>query len=944
MIKIVNKENNIRYLSEHSISAFIDNSGSTSSRYLNKSLLDIEIFLANKLIGETNNMVYWNSDVSFGSNICSTGGTYPDCIFKNNKSKQLFDSSDVILFFTDGEINQREVTSFSGELNSRLNKALYICVIVNGNFDNLSSLDISVIAPMMLASNVLCLYHNANKNKNVVIASKGSIEKIYPNPTKMEFEDLQEVNLEDLSKLRISSQNLPDECIVINETDDIYKLIDINKLYTQENLILELDENEWINLIKHSIVSNNLPKLRHIITRSQSIELEKLQNDLKNNHTFPNVKKRDQIIDNMTQAYISGNFEEQNRLKLELDTIRDIARKEEVESMQFLRKNMDNAKKKWNVIRNMIHNIETGYNKYNLDNFSFASNRASRAGTISIDKLEEYENMICYENCPEIDCAIHLDKGPCVLWLQKYDDIEYTTNDFCLNYPLSTYPKLRKILISNPVCGNCANSYFKYTNKSVYRENIDGYIPLNWNYNQNIKFSRDILCKIFCENKSLPHVKMLLLSVIDDLENVEWFESYRKYFRDQLMNNIYTTSTFSEEGSKVSLSEALKCIIKDEPNLLRQPFQAASRILKLSLEQGNNVDNIIDMTQKRFAYLLVELYCNFVKNDCNHNINERINCILYENLCCIPIENRNKIVTLKNEPFLKFIGNDKNNFILSLEKIFDIANKNIYDYISDKFIVNILWNLSKQTIHEKPLTVYTNLMKNEKTFRNLNEVKDIYEQMNQEKFGRYKKLIDKYMPGFAFYNGKYSCPSKLFFRDEPLWTDDMANQIYDIGILSEILKFKLQHKMTEYYGSYYPTHNSAHIMLHRIVSKVIENKYNFEKKINDDIIIDCIKDLAETRGNYGNIYSESTLGSIICVINDFFRIKNTPNYSSGDKEIDQSNHHKLKSELLSYGMECDGNNVLFKPELIGKPIMISYKLDNIDELVFEINNRFSNTL
>ncbi len=943
MIKIVNKEYNIKDLSQHSVSAFIDNSGSTSTRFSNGSLLDIETNLAKKLVNNIDNLVYWNSGISFGSNVYSTGGTYPDCIFANNKSMQLFDSSEIILFFTDGEIDQSNVTSFSKKLNSRLNKALYVCVIVNRDFNNLSTLNISVIAPMMLASNVLCLYHNAHKNKNVVIASKGDISKYYPNPTKMEFENLQQVNFEDLLKLQISSQILPSDCVVINETSDSYKLIDINKLYTQENLVLELDEDEWVNLIKHSIVSNNLPKLRHIITRSQAVELEKLQNDLKNNYTLYNVQKRDQIIDSMTVAYLSNNFEEQNKLKLELDAIKDIARKEEVEWMQFLRKNMDSAKKKWNVIRNMIYNIETEHNKYSLNNFSFASNRASRASTIETDKLEEYENMICYDGCPEIDCTVHLDKGPCVLWLQKNDDIEYTTNDFCLNYPLSTFPKLRKTLVPNPVCGNCANSYLKYAKKSVYRENIDSYIPLNWNYNQNIKFSEGTLCKIFCENKSLPHVKMLLLSIIDDLENVEWFEPFKQYFKDQLINNIYTTTTFSEEGSKVSLAEALKCIIKDEPNILRQSFQAAMRILKLSLEQHNNVTDIINMTQKRFAYFFVELYCNFVKNDSNLNINEKINCILYENLCGIPIENKNKIVTLKSEPFLNFMGNDKNNFILALQKIFNISNKNIDEYISDKFVVNILWNLSKQTIHERPLTVYTNLMKNEKTFRSLNEVTDIYKQMNEENFGKYKHITNKYMPGFAFYNGEYSCPSKLFFRDEPLWTSDMDNQTYDIQELSEIFKLKLQHKMSNYYGSYYPTHNSAHIMLHRLVSKIIENKYSSENQMNDDIIIDCIKVLAETKGNYGNIYSENTLGSIINIGNDFFRIKNAFNYSSGNKEIDQSNSHKLKSELLSYGMKCDGNNVLFKPELIKKPTMVSWELDNLDEMVSRINNKFLNT-
>lgn len=943
MIKTIDKKYDTKKLSQYKVSAFIDKSGSTCSKFSGSTLLEREIELAKKVVNGSSNMVYWSTQVSFNPKVYPDGGTSPNCIFYDHTSKKLFDSSEIILFFTDGEISQRDVTSFSNELKNRMSKALYICVIVNKNFEDLSSLDISVIAPMMFASNVLCLYHNAQKNKNVVIAAKGDISKYYPNPTKMKFNDLQEVNFENLLDLQVSSsQNLPTNCIIVSETNKSYKLVDINVLHNHDGSILELDEEEWINLIKYSLVSNNLQKLRHTITKSQSAELEKLQNELRTNFPLHNIKKRDQIVENMTLAYLSGNSEEQNRLKQDLDAVKDSARKEEVEWMKFLKEKMDEAKKKWNVIRNMIYNIEKDNNKYSLNNFSFASNRASRANNVETDKLEEYENTICYDGCPEIDCTIHLDKGPCVLWLQKYDDIEYTTNDFCLNYPLSTYPKLKKILVSNPVCGECASAYLRHTNKSVYREDISAYIPLNWNYSQNVKFSEGMLCQTLCENKLLPHVKMLLLSVVDDFENVEWFEPYRQYFRDQLINNIYTTTTFSEEGQKVPLIEALKCITKDESNMLRQSFQAAMRILKLSSEKSNNSADIIAMTQKRFAYLLVELYSSFVKNNGNLNVNDNIVRILYENLCGVPIENKNRNVTLEDESFLKFIMDEKNNFVPSLNKIFNILGKNMADYISDKFIANVLWNLSRQTIHERPLVVYTNLMHNEKVFRELNDVSDIYEQMNKEKFGGYKKVDNYDFPEFAFYNGEYSCPSKLFFRETPLWTNDMDNQTFDISALSEIFKLKLQNRMEKYFGSYYPTHNSAHIMLHRTVSKIIENKYQHENEMTDDIVIDCIKALAETRGNYGNIYSEDTLGSIINAGNDFFRIKRMTNYATGNREIDQSNSHKLKSELLSYGMQFDGDNVLFKIELIKKPSLISSWISDQDKLVARINKKFEN--
>ena len=213
--------------------------------------------------------------------------------------------------------------------------------------------------------------------------------------------------------------------------------------------------------------------------------------------------------------------------------------------------------------------------------------------------------------------------------------------------------------------------------------------------------------------------------------------------------------------------------------------------------------------------------------------------------------------------------------------------------------------------------------------------------MNEHKFGRYYKETGRELPGYAFYNGEYSCPSKLYYINTPLWTSDMDNKTFDIQELCDIFKSKLQNEMTKYLGSYYPTKKSSHTLTHITVSKIIEQKYSGEKEMNDDIIIDCLKVLAKTQGNYGNIYKENMLQLIMVIGNDFFRVKNTMNYSSGNAETDKSNLHKLKSELMSYGMQCSDNKVLFKTELIKLPIvLLTPELDNYEELVSRLNTKF----
>ncbi|CAF5178273.1 unnamed protein product, partial [Rotaria sp. Silwood1] len=161
---------------------------------------------------------------------------------------------------------------------------------------------------------------------------------------------------------------------------------------------------------------------------------------------------------------------------------------------------------------------------YTINYFTFSSNRANRAKILTTidDEYSDTIDILDHTNVPLFKCAICMEQGPFILWLKQPNNLEDTTNDFIINFPLEGNKNLINCIVSNPVCGYCAKSYINATiNNSkqlitLYREPCKGFIPLNWSIESNKKFATNILYQILTGYKILHHVQMLLLSIIDD--------------------------------------------------------------------------------------------------------------------------------------------------------------------------------------------------------------------------------------------------------------------------------------------------------------------------------------------------------------------------------------------------------------------------------------------
>ena len=946
----ISKTHTTRSFFDHKVASFIDNSGSTACVVHGASILFFEQSIASCLhqnpTSFKKNNCYWSTNVIMSDIATPAGGTDPSTIFSNHSSKTLFESSEIVVFITDGEISNSEVNKFSGHLKNHLNKALYICVIVNAGLEKLADLNVSVIAPLIIAPNVICLYHDCTSDKTFVVASRGVVSTIYPNPENFTKQTLQHIQINDLSKLKISSQRLPENVMVLSETDTAYKVLSFENSniggLNFSKLIDELSLDEWKIIIRHAITNSLLPELRNSISSGRNESLNKLDAELRLKMCTPNIIKKKEIIQKMVTAYMRNDTPTQLQLKVELEAINDEVKLEELALQEFMDQTMNQTRSKWDSVRNIIADVEKSDNVYSLNNFALGSNRAIRATEVNDESVTK--NQVMHTGCPEIECVIHMDKGPAVLWFahHKIANPDIITSDFCLNFPLASFPQLRDLIVPNPVCGFCAKDYLIVCNQSVYRQAIGGFIPINLKIKSNLKYATGMLNMNWCQNKCLPHVTMLLLSLLDDCK-ANWL-TFRDYLINELVHSILTTDTFSEEGLKMNMADALLKVVHNENHLMRQPFGAAMRILRLS-HQIQPFD-CIPMIRTCFTYGCIEKYCSKVKNISNNiSVNDQILKMLYHSKCGFIMQNLNRKITINDMIFRNFFDDS-----LSMQCLVDTVsyfNLDIEKVIPDTMLANILWHLTTLTHHEKPSTVYKNLSSSYKIFRSIVSDQGIYDYINDKQFGQYHKISENMVLPYAFYLGPASTPSKLWFLDQPLW-DASWNESWNainISDLEKNLAPALQQRMAKYYGSHYPSTNSAHTRLHRIVAKIID-KY-IETTITDEMIVACIKAMLQTGGNYGNIYKNYIVHNIIYTIYNFLEIKANAISRGLDKKIthtdsDLSTRSKILAEARTLGMKIEDDIVFFDHKLVHRPIMLEekYKHLDIENMIERIDKKF----
>jgi len=909
---------------------FVDNSGSTSGsigkygNILGIELNLLKLFVVNKKL----ELTLWNSVATFRkpgyfNRFVANGGTQPSSIMTNISTKESFETCDPIVFTTDGEIQSHEITNFANCIKNIIPNKTIICVLVNDSTD-FEHINISVFAPFLMAKNVLICHY---VDKLTILHTKGYFKE--------QFRNFQKYDLDTLLKLDVitNATVIPSGSLVLSETETHVITYNLDTLLLQETFdISSIRTEDWDNIIQNAKLVDKLSQLRERINVWRNDTIRKEMAILKETSEMPITKRKNELIELITKT---DDSEQKKVLSSQLSGLLAEANAEEIRVMKNIHAKMSIIRSYWDVVRQTLHHYESA--SYSLNDMTYSSNRAARAKQVSMED-EFLTNVSIHESVPEIDCAIHLDKGPAVLWLRNPDNFELTTNDHVLNFPLDSFHDISNCLVLNPVCGLCASGYMKAIQMSVYREPINGFIPLDFKNNRHAIHAQ--LCKILCNGKDLPHVKMLLLSIVDDSKLV-WLDSeVKKHIVQELLKHTWTTETFTEEGTKVPLLEAIKKLT----NLIviNQPLNAVLRMLKFCRlnDPTVNKEKLVMLARNKFAYRIIEVLLSVLLKESSNVIGDKINHLLYDYICgiqCIDDTHPVHLPNLNQVYELIRVNDQTRNNILEFCSCLELESDQVF---TDQFLSLVLFNIKNIVQHERPLTVYQNLCVRNKSFNtamsnfDLGSKQDVVDYITNETIGRYHVLDQNiFYPPFAIYNGEFSCCSKLFFQDKPIIEHAL---VVSFDKFMENLRIQLDEKMRLCYGTTIPSQYSGHSRIHKIVASILETKYPVSIKPTVKMIASCLQELEKTKGLYGNIFNQRSCVCMIYAIYDFLELRRThKNYY-----VDQDSmrfEHKLLAELDSCGIKIIDNIVQYDPSLLTKSQTLLKKYDlDIKQILFDV--------
>lgn len=951
-------------LKDSEFGIFVDTSGSTGF-YKNKNgerLIDSMKKFINIVVSKVanRNIVTWNSvakNIRGTGEMYSTGGTDPSCIFSNEKTKAVFNSSNVIVFLTDGEVSNSEVTRFATHCKGAVNKQLVVCVLVNPSSNG--SENVSVFAPLFDGPNVVCFICNefSNTGEMKVGFSKGHISYKYPTGSNMTLLELLSYEVNNVYK------NVPKDHLIVKETDKYVYSLNMNEFFA-----LALSEKcrwddikdivdsymDWDIVLRNAKVNNRLADVRDVVNKLRNMDIKYNSDKLKESLKTPAIDLRDSLVRQIKErtGTTDTNDKDVSELREQLKKVIPDARIEESTLNSFIKKNISEHNDRWEKLRRDIHDMEKS--SYSLNEFTFSANRAARAKMIDENAVDDLENFLDHSDVPEIECGITLCEGPATLWLKKPENVDDSTNDHCINYPLDYYPKLKNCIVVNPVSGDCAKSWAdSKPMKSLYNVPVDGFIPLNFKRNQ--RFITHQLHKILCFGKMLHHSKMLLLSIVDD-NNDDWFMPIKEHIIRELLEFCWTTDTFTEEGEKMTLFDALKKIGSNDETLLRQPLCAALRMIRFAVKYaGLDKNHAVHLARRRLSYYLVEITSSVLKPsgdrekelETYNRYIEKVSSLIFDTLCGIPVQDTNRSANFDSIEIL--IGKSFSDKTKHIKNLTDELKTDIQSLFNKEFIQAVLYSLTKIKEYNKPLKVYHDLITREKLFREAdgyNEESHIQDTINKNKFGKYKKIEDNIHPPYAFYNGVFSSPSKLFFFGDVL----IKNKIDKIPLnqFENLIVKELQKKMSEYYGSYIPGEKSGHIPAHKIVAKVLEEEYPADyDHDNEETLIKMLQsvfDEIKKLNDKGNIYNPINHNLVPYLIKQYCDIKKYAQFCIDPirDAYRMTNTFKIAEELKINGVTVKDNYVLnYDPDKLKKitDLRDIYNID-CDKLFKHLNSNY----
>ena len=435
------KETNAILFDQLSILTCIDISGSTSNKCPdNMTVLGRQFNICSEITGrplvtsikfsgnyfkyryisnETQKLICWDNNAVLNpqNEISPTGLTIPSKIFDNEITSAAFNMAPIIIFSTDGQIQQNEVTNFSDKINSQLNNKIIVIGLI---VCNKRSLNVSVIAPLLRAPNFLCLWNDIDTNITHTIISTGTAATYFPCP---EFTDNYHnpIDLSQIKKMNMFAPiEIPPGFVILSSTNDQIKTINFDNFNldldeSDIDLLLELKKSDWLTIIRHSFTVGKSDLIKSIASkiklRINNIRA-KLQYEYDNNSSNLTYKEQLNILVN-----------EVNKLNPDQQII-DYARKLviqmrdeiQIESARITRQINDIIRPNVAIvelIQSIVSEIEVAGNSMYNANVFLCSNRAKRATNVIDVDLDHIQ--VIDEASPLQSCLVCLEDSHLVL-------------------------------------------------------------------------------------------------------------------------------------------------------------------------------------------------------------------------------------------------------------------------------------------------------------------------------------------------------------------------------------------------------------------------------------------------------------------------------------------------------------------------------------------------
>ena len=605
--------------------ALVDISGSTAGAILAAEKRMVHDF-------DAASVVVWGSSASLITRAAfdklgAGGGTCPSALYRTANVVEAMHSSALVVFCTDGEVPQAEVSQFSRQCGEHFSHAaLIVCVLCTSRTaQSLSqarapgSIDVSVFAPLLAFPNVLLLHLSTERDPDyrVMNMSSGVRELMLSHDWHFADKRLLPTLEFDLSSWEALPSVTPAELRAVHVDPVVgfvhmrpgYRLMSNGQAFNFEVLmqttpILALDSPaDWQRLVSEmsSIAhlaknEGNIPQLRQWIDR-QRYELH--QRVAAGREAFKSA-------DPSLQTLRASGDEIVARLHIRVSRADEDGAGEEgapsAEQLAQLRLDLKNERAALAAALDGVRarcdadpelRLLTGYltdsNEWlailqGFEQSSYSSsdvlrslgNRAMRARPVQQIDLEEGLASVDWTGAPKVECRICCETEYACIVL-RYDPakpelrkeaIDLNGTDFVMNVPLACGRANLLFLSSDVYCRGCAQYLWDNGRQDTVRSIIAGLMPVApWAPHHNRRLFSSTLAHALGDGRDLPHLFLLYFALLDAATTKEWTSDYRpvlEYVQAEMRQHVKATSDFQETGRKLPLGAAMQTLTSSD--------------------------------------------------------------------------------------------------------------------------------------------------------------------------------------------------------------------------------------------------------------------------------------------------------------------------------------------------------------------------------------------